>query len=105
MHMMIDAFGQPKSAALWAVSILVIFNSSSFAQVTSGSVTGSVQDSTSAAIVGATLKLINTGTSVTQTTVSDNSGNFQFLLTQPGIYVLEASHPGFRTFRRDGVVV
>ena len=103
--MMIRAFAQPKRAALRAVfSFLLIFNTSAFGQVTSGSVTGSVQDSTSAAIVGAALKLTNTGTSVTQTSVSDNSGNFQFLLTQPGVYVVEASHPGFRTFRRDGVV-
>ena len=59
MDMMIDAFAQPKRAALRAVfSLLLIFNSSSFGQVISGSVTGSVQDSTSAAIVGATLKLI-----------------------------------------------
>lgn len=92
--------------SVWAVfSFCLLFHPSALAQATSGSVTGSVQDTSGAAIVGASLKLINTGTSKAQTTTSDSSGDFQFLLTPPGIYVLEASHPGFRTFRREEVVV
>src|SRR5262245_34102983 len=85
--------------------LTLVTSGASFGQVTSGSVTGSVQDATAAAVANASLKLINTGTSVTQPTSSDNSGNFQFLLVPPGVYVLEASSPGFRTFRRDGIVV
>ena len=75
------------------------------AQVTSGSVTGSVVDASNAAVVGASVKLTNTGTAVARTTTSDNSGNFQFPLIQPGTYVLEATSAGFRTFRRDGITV
>jgi hypothetical protein len=74
-------------------------------QVTGGSVTGSVQDPTSAAIAGAAVKLLNTATSAVQTTATDNSRNFQFLLAPPGVYVLEVTTQGFRTFRRDGIVV
>src|SRR5215467_10245087 len=104
--MTIPYFAQVRRTALLAVvSLLVICNTNAFGQITSGSVTGSVQDATGASVVGASLKLINTGTSLAQMTLSDSSGNFQFLLTPPGIYVLEATHPGFRTFRRDGVVV
>ena len=103
---MFHPFGERKQAVLVAVFLtLITLSATAFGQVTSGSVTGSVQDSTAAAIVGVSVKLINTGTSVTQTATSDNSGNFQFLLVPPGIYVLEASNPGFRTFRRDGIVV
>jgi hypothetical protein len=76
-----------------------------FGQQITGSVTGSVQDPSGAAVVGATVTLTNTGTSVSRTTQSDGSGNFQFLLLPPGNYLLEASNPGFRTFRRDGIVV
>lgn len=75
------------------------------AQVTSGSVTGSVVDGTNAAVVGTAVKLTNTETSVARNTTSDNAGNFQFPLVPPGIYVLEATSPGFRMFRRDGIVV
>src|SRR5215467_6947421 len=104
--MTIPYFAQVRRTALLAiVSLLVIYHTNAFGQITSGSVTGSVQDATGASVVGASLKLTNTGTSVAQTTMSDSSGNFQFLLTPPGVYMLEATHPGFRTFRRDSVVV
>src|SRR5882672_9696637 len=103
---MLRIFGERKRAVLGAVfSILINFSATAFGQVTSGSVTGSVQDPTAAAVVGVSVKLINTGTSATRTTTSDSSGNFQFLLVPPGVYVLEATSPGFRTFRRDGIVV
>ncbi|MFN7921732.1 MAG: carboxypeptidase regulatory-like domain-containing protein [Bryobacteraceae bacterium] len=75
------------------------------AQVTSGSVTGSVLDATGAAVTGVNIKLTNTGTAALRTTTSDNSGNYQFLLVPPGVYVVEATSPGFRTFRRDGILV
>src|SRR5262245_34963479 len=103
---MLAALMRPRPSILWAVSVLsFLFSTSAFAQVTSGSVTGTVQDTSGAAVIGASLRLINTATSLAQKTLSDHTGNFQFLLTPPGIYLLEATHPGFRTFRRDGVVV
>ena len=85
--------------------ILVLLLPPGYGQVTSGSVTGTVVDTTNATVVGAAVKLTNTGTAVARSTASDSAGNFQFPLMQPGIYVLEATSPGFRTFRRDGIVV
>jgi hypothetical protein len=75
------------------------------AQLNTGTVTGSVQDTSGAAIVGASIKLTNTGTGVSQTAESDASGNFQFLLLPSGVYVVDASHSGFKAFRRDGIIV
>lgn len=103
---MLQPLGSRKRLVFLAlVSALSILSVTAIGQVTGGSVTGSVQDTTSSAIVGATVKLINNGTSAVQTTATDNSGNFQFLLAPPGIYALEVSTPGFRTFRRDGIIV
>ena len=103
---MFHPFGERTLAALVVIfSTLVFFAATAYGQVTGGSVTGSVQDPTSAAIAGATVKLINNATSAVQTTATDNSGNFQFLLAPPGVYVLEVATQGFRTFRRDGIVV
>ena len=87
------------TALIFAVSPIAL------AQLTTGTVTGSVQDPSGAAIVGATLRLINTGTEVSQTALSDPAGNFQFLLLPSGVYVVEASHSGFKTFRREGIIV
>lgn len=75
------------------------------AQTITGSVTGSVVDSSGAVIVGARVTLTNTGTSEAQTTASDTAGNFRFLLLPPGTYVLETSNAGFKTFRRDGIII
>ena len=75
------------------------------AQNITGSVTGSVIDSSGAVVVGAKVTLTNTGTSETQNEPSDTSGNFRFLLLPPGTYVVEVSNPGFKTFRRDGIIV
>jgi hypothetical protein len=85
--------------------VLAAWGSTVYAQQITGSITGSVVDSSGAAIVGASVKLTNTGTAFVQTTTTDSSGNFQFLLLQPGTYLIEGSNPGFKMFRRDGIIV
>jgi len=92
--------------SLATVAILILAGSSlAFGQLITGSVTGSVQDSSGAAIIGATIRLTNTGTGAVLSTTSDTSGNFQFQLLPSGAYVLEATNSGFKTFRREGIVV
>jgi len=76
-----------------------------WAQAVTGSVTGTVSDASGAVIVGAEVRLINTGTGVVQKTATDRTGSFRFLLLPSGAYALEASSPGFKTFRRDGIIV
>jgi hypothetical protein len=90
--------------SLAAVLFTVFWPSASGQQIT-GSLTGSVTDPSGAAIVGSAIRLTNTGTGVTQTTVSDSSGNFQFLLLPPGTYVIAASNQGFKSFQRGGIIV
>jgi hypothetical protein len=85
--------------------VFAAWGSTVYAQQITGSITGSVVDSSGAAVVGASVKLTNTGTAFVQTTTTDTSGNFQFLLLQPGTYLIEGSNTGFKTFRRDGIIV
>src|SRR6266446_6191767 len=89
--------------ALFSLAILI--NLEAFAQQITGSITGSILDSSGAAVVNATVTLTNTGTGAALSASSGNSGDFRFLLLQPGVYALEASHTGFKTSRRDGIVV
>jgi hypothetical protein len=84
--------------------LLVLLDEAPGQQIT-GSITGSVYDSSGAAIVNANVRVTNTGTGAAQSTLSDNSGNFRFVLLPPGVYALEATRQGFKTFRRDGIVV
>jgi hypothetical protein len=96
----VDRFG------LCVLMLLVVaWGSAVYAQQITGAITGSVFDSSGAAVAGASVKLTNTGTSLARTTATDQSGNFQFLLLQPGTYVIEGTNPGFKTFRREGIIV
>ena len=49
------------------------------AQVTTGSITGTVKDSTGAALGGANIKLTNTDTGVTRTVTADEVGRYNAL--------------------------
>jgi len=75
------------------------------AQLTTGSVTGSVTDVSGAAVRGAALTLANAGTGIVRQAVSDDAGNFRFLQLPVGTYNLDANSSGFKTFRREGIIV
>ncbi|MPZ20273.1 MAG: hypothetical protein GEV06_20505 [Luteitalea sp.] len=75
------------------------------AQSITGTVTGNVSDTSGAVVPRVEMSLINADTGVVRTASSDERGNFRFLLVPPGEYAVEASLPGFRAFRRAGIVV
>lgn len=75
------------------------------AQLVNGTVTGSVLDDSGAVIIGATVRLTNTGTAITQVATTDENGNFRFLLLTSGSYRVDVASPGFRSFLRDGITV
>jgi outer membrane receptor protein involved in Fe transport len=77
----------------------------SLAQQITGSVTGTVTDPAGAAVSGAMVKLVNTGTDATQSASTDAEGNFRFLLLPLGNYSVQVSAPGFKSFVRAGIVV
>jgi len=60
-------------------------------------ISGTVMDSSGAAIGGATVQVKNTGTSLTQTATSDELGRFRFPDLAIGEYEVQASTPGFQT--------
>ncbi len=65
----------------------------------SGLVNGTVRDPSGAVVPGASIKLINKATNVSQTTKADTAGQFVFPSVDPGDYQLEISMTGFRTTR------
>src|SRR6266566_973516 len=60
-------------------------------------ISGTVMDSSGAAIGGAAVQAKNTGTSLTQTATSDELGRFRFPDLAIGGYEVQASTPGFQT--------
>jgi len=74
---------------------LVMMTASANAQTTQASVRGNVHDTTNAAVVGATLTLVNVETHVAATTVTNSTGDYLFVNINPGTYTLEAAYTGF----------
>src|SRR5262245_6236326 len=59
------------------------------------SLRGLVLDPRDAAVPGAVVKLVNVGTSVQYTLISDSSGGYHFPLVSPGNYRITAQKDGF----------
>src|SRR5271156_4888858 len=77
------------------VFLVVAFSGSvSFAQF-SGSVTGVVQDATGASVAKANVVLVQVGTEVTRTVVTDANGAFNFVSLAPANYEISAEAAGF----------
>ena len=85
--------------------LIFFFSSLALFGQTTGAVTGAIVDPSSAPVVGAEVKLTSAATGLNLTATSDGQGNFQFLLVPPGNYALTAGAQGFKSFRREGIVV
>jgi carboxypeptidase family protein len=67
------------------------------AQAVTGTILGTVSDTTGAAVPGATVTLTNLGTGLTRSMVTDSSGEYTVPSLPTGKYRLVAELPGFRT--------
>lgn len=67
------------------------------AQSIQGSILGTVTDPTGAVIPGATIKITDMGTGITQTVTADAHGSYQLLNLRADTYQEEVSAPGFQT--------
>ena len=74
-----------------------------FAQTTTGTLRGTVTDTSSAVLPGATVEL--TGAAGTQSAVADGNGQYRFAALTPGVYALKATLDGFKTILMDGLRV
>lgn len=85
------------------VAELVLFVVTSFAQTITGSIVGSVEDSTRAAVKGAELTLTQTTTGIARTLRTNDLGEFTFPSLPPGEYSLQVKASGFKTSERSGI--
>ena len=73
------------------------------AQVASAELSGTVLDSTGAALPGAKVTATNVGTNVSHDAVSDGTGNYVIPLLQPGDYVVTVEASGFKKLVQKGL--
>ncbi len=77
----------------------------SFAQTSTGDITGVVTDQTGAVIPNATVVVTNQGTNVGQTVQTDATGIYRVGLLQPGRYSVKTSAQGFKTIEKREIEV
>ena len=91
-------------AAIMAASFLL--PSSATAQITTGTVTGRVTDSTGAVVAGAHVVLISeTHGTRSAVVATNNDGDYVFPDITGDTYTMEITAPSFKTLRRPGIVV
>jgi len=80
---------------------LLATSSTAFGQGSvTGTIRGTVQDSSGAVLPGATITVTNTATNVAQSTVSDSRGQYIFAGLFPATYDLKAELDGFKTYEQ-----
>src|SRR5438876_1286662 len=93
-----------KLATLSIVLLYVAALNSAFAQV-NAVLSGTVSDASGALIPGVEVTAKNINTGITDTRLTNESGNFVFPSLQPGTYTLSSSLPGFQNATYNNVVL
>jgi hypothetical protein len=97
------------SHKLFACSAAAVFGFAatvaSAQSTTQGAISGTVEDTTSAEIPGATITIHNDGTSAEQHLTADSKGYFDAPLLEPGTYTVTITAGGFGDFKASSVIV
>jgi hypothetical protein len=98
-----------KFRQLWPMLVLALLLtlgvSTGMSQSTTGSVFGTVTDTTGAVIPNATVALTNTGTNDVLKTTTSGEGAFVFPVVDPGDYQIRASAQGFTPEVQTGIML
>ena len=86
--------------ALLTYMLIFVCVPSGFAQGDQGAVAGVIRDETGAVLPGATITVRHLETEISNSTVSDMQGQFEFLLLPAGDYEVQAMLPGFSGWAR-----
>src|SRR5437016_4206319 len=85
------------------VFLLLLFVSIAFAQLDTGTISGTVSDQTGAAVPGASLAIKNVDTGIVRRLVTNEAGRYEAVALPIGTYEVTASLAGFQTFVRGGI--
>lgn len=103
--LVIDRSRIPTCWILLASAMIWLHSSASWAQVTSGEITGTVMDTTKAVVPGVEVIATNVATGVSRNGLSEANGLYRIPFLQPGSYTVKASLIGFKTVAYDGIAV
>src|SRR5262249_44619307 len=90
---------------LFAATLLLVFVSVSVLSQVNAGLSGTVSDPSGALIPGVEVTAKNISTGITDTRVTNETGNFVFPSLQPGTYTLTSALSGFQTSTYNNVVL
>ncbi len=88
---------------LQIVPLILLSFTPLFGQADKGTLLGTVQDASGAAVPGAAVKATEVNTNILHSTNTNDDGNYTFPLLEPGLYTVEADHAGFSHVARTNV--
>src|SRR5580700_11206856 len=95
-----------RASFLTGLLLLVLFCTSSlFGQNATGTISGTVADSSGAVIPKATVVLTDEATKSKRETVSNGSGFFSFVAILPSTYTLTVSAAGFKNWEEQTITI
>src|SRR5688572_22287596 len=92
-------------ASLFAAAIVTFLPSSTAAQVATGSIVGTVSDSSGQVVPGAQVTIRHVDRNTSTPLVTDDNGAYNALFIVPGTYEVQVGLQGFKTWRRGGLVL
>jgi hypothetical protein len=87
---------------LMSLLLVLVFAASAFSQTTA-KILGTVSDQSGAAVVGATVTIKSTATSIERTTQTNSTGAYEVPALPPGTYSVQVQMAGFETQLAKGV--
>src|SRR5213594_1067875 len=97
--------GGAMRSTLGAVLASFVLSSGVFAQALSGTIVGTVTDSTGAIVPGVSVVLTNEGTGFSRTVVANENGRYVAYSFPTGSISITAEQPGFQKLVRKGIVL
>src|SRR5215475_4304564 len=88
------------------IALLILIGASiGWAQAITGTILGTVTDSSGAVLPGVTITAVNIGTNQSRSTITNESGVYSLPSLQIGSYRVEAELPGFKKEIRSGITL
>ena len=94
-----------KFAGVVAVLLLLVLPTTTKAQLATGTIDGTVYDSTGAVVPGAQVVLKDNATGTTRDVKSNGSGFFSFSAVMPGTYTVSITAKGFKAWEQTSIAV
>jgi hypothetical protein len=96
---------RPRRLAVLLVLLALVLSANGLAQTTNATLGGSVADSSGALLPGVEVTATNVGTGIVTTTITNESGAYNYPSLQNGTYTVAAALPGFQTYTFSNVAL